>query len=233
MNKDLINKLTSDSIGRVDAAMSLLLFSDIKVIGDTSKSVISRNCMASAAFLVEKTSGKINSVTCSDTALDFQMEYPNRYLYFWQKNSGPNYENTAKWSFIQDGETVDDNIIVPNDFGNLSFSSDSLDVNTGGTIYWDKTDTSKILFCIYIAKSIGNQWSFDALATPFSTVIPNNGSYNISAQDLKAAGANSFTGCMMFSLINCNVKSKYFAQGTKKLATIAMVERSMLVLERK
>jgi hypothetical protein len=179
---------------------------------------------AKAIYFFSDTAGPVNLVECNNKTLNLS-SLPIHYIYSWAENEGPDCNNDLNWKTVIDTETIYDTIPIPNGFSNMSFSTDSLDIESGGTLTWSTTSSGDVAIVIawterYLDGEMG--WT----NTSYYGTIPDNGSFSVTPQVLSDAGVPSTASevaTVAIGLHKWNLKTKLYDSGNKQLVDVAIV----------
>lgn len=156
-------------------------------ISDTNNPITKFNSYAAGYYNVNNIQGKINSVRCNQFELPLHLDgHQSSYYNYWLNPDGLKYNEQIFWQTDFGNETVYDTISMPHDFGNVKFSTDSMDLSKGGTIMWENPDTGMV--AIYIYFTLYNTSTGTVLdyynGNELFKIVKDNGSYTIPPQDL-------------------------------------------------
>jgi hypothetical protein len=156
-------------------------------ISDTNNPITKFNSYAVGYYKVNGIQGKINGVKCNQIELPLHLDgHQSSYYNYWLNPDGIKFKELIFWQTDFGNEIVYDTISMPNDFGNVKFSTDSMDLSKGGTIMWDNPDTGMVAIYIYFSiynTSTGTIWDYYNGNEIFK-IVKDNGSYTIHPQDL-------------------------------------------------
>ncbi len=219
----LINNIIDSVEGGVDA-IQYFKKSETPSVGPPGMIEV-ESSQAKAIYFIADTAGPVSSVECNGNSLDYS-SWPIHYNYSWEADEGPTCNSDIYWETVfYGGETVCDTIPVPNGFSGLAFTSDSLDIETGGTLTWNTTTDGDV--GIYIAWSERypdgeTGW----VHTHYYGKTPDDGSFEVTPQVLSDAGVPETPAEVAgvgIGLYKWNLKTKYYDSGNKQLLNIAIV----------
>ncbi len=221
----LINTMLDSIEGGVDA---IQLFTKYQLGGIAPTGSISVEASsAKAIYFFADTAGPISSVECNSIPLT-STSLPIQYYYSWPDNEGPACYSNLNWKTIINSETIYDTLPIPNGFSGMSFTTDSLDIENGGTLSWNSTSSGDVAVVIawterYEDGEMG--WTH----TSYYGTIPDNGSFSITPQVLIEAGvpgSPSDVATIGIGLHKWNLKTKSYDSGNKQLVNVAIVINS-------
>lgn len=180
----------------------------------------------SSAYNINGSAGSVNLVKINNQSVSLMSNsFPTRYLSKWN-GGGLSYGSNIIWEFHQDTCIVKDTIVMPNDFGTMSFSNTELNLSTGGTLYWGNTNSGDVILTVQYDVYDTTSHSVTESKIVKSLIVPNNGSYNFtSSQLLNDFDIPTNATKVGFNLVKANFKTEDYYGGTKQLLNIALVEQ--------
>jgi hypothetical protein len=156
-------------------------------ISDTNSPRTIFNSYAAGHYNVNNIQGNVNSVRCNQTELFLRKDgHQSFYYQFWINQDPLIYKEQIFWQTDFGNEIVYDTISMPNDFGNVKFSTDSMDLSKGGTITWENPDTGMVAIYIYFSSydsTTGTVKDYYDLNDLYK-IVKDNGSFTIPPEDI-------------------------------------------------
>ncbi len=211
----------TDSIEEIDAVQ---LFMKSQQTGiELPGSLGEKTSFAKAMYYLNGCPSRISFVECNGKKLDYYSQ-PIFYRYYWDNNEVPECNSKIYWETKFNKEILLDTIPIPYGFNNLAFTSDSLDINKGGLLTWDSSNSGEVAFMLYWTERFKNgETGFPN--SSFLGIFPDNGSFMISAQILRNANipdSASKVEVVTIVLFKWNINAKKY-DSNKTLVNIAMV----------
>ncbi len=225
---ELINTFFNEDIGSLHAIQLFVLTEPIVNYGINYPNLINYSTMALGMYNVNGSAGEVDYVKCNNNQLDLVTNLsPLRYLYKWNKNQGPHYNDPIYWESSINNEVIYDTVEVPGGFGNLSFSTDSLDLSTGGNIIYSNSTTGDVYLGMAFTKQDTVTGNILGTEYRYLKTVPDNGIIGISAQELSNLNLPGNVLLIEFHLAKGNMKVHEYDNGNKQLANFILIERAI------
>lgn len=186
--------------------------------------------VAVSMFKVVNGPGQVDYSKLNNNNLTYDPNlFPYRYKSNWW-NSGPSLGSDLFWEFSDSSNVVLDTIPVPLSFGNLAFSTNTIDLNNGGSLIWGNTNSGDVIIEVgyFILDSTQKKVTHREIVD--FIVTSNNGSYFFTSNQL----VNDFNiplnaTKLFFHLVKFNYKLKEYGSSPKSVMSCSFVEQSISV----
>lgn len=182
--------------------------------------------IVTSAFNINGKASTVDLVKINNSQISvYPNSLPIRYVKSWKSN-GLSYGSDIIWEFHQGPSIVKDTLAMPQNFGVMSFSNDKINLNIGGTLYWGNSGSGDVLLTIQYDVFDSTTQKVTVSKIVKSMVIPNNGYYNLSANQLiNEFKIPSNATKIDFHLLKANFKTKKYQNDSKQLLNICTVEQ--------
>lgn len=223
--------MLTDSSGNPTDDFQLISLVESEAVNDTNlKTTYSVQATATAFFKNGDLTTKVTSVSCDNLQLPYRNDYLlNRYLYYWNINSGPTFGNYIPWTTVINGEIISDTVMLPKSFANLSFSTLELNLDSGGVITWTGTSNGKVNIDVQWQELDSTETSVTKIFNQHFMSVPDNGYCVVSDSAIKSLQMAPKTYNIIFDLQKGNIKMHNYSSGIKQISTLAFVERTLNV----
>lgn len=175
--------------------------------------------------------GPIASFALNGEQIPYMNDWePGRYYQEWY-NSGPNFNDIVVWDFKQSptDTIVHDSLDIPPPLGNINIGSNTAFSRTGNTtINWENaTVGGQVGIAIQWYVVDENETELLEQGGRFVKVVDDNGTYEISPQDLFEAEVPTDADRLNVRIYRMNSRNVVtYDNGNKKATAVALVERA-------